>query len=100
MNRPSFVVQPLGCPAPDRLKPALQTAGSWPQLTSKFWRCSLSMNLEGRRNAEGRMQNVQRSTSNVERSKLELDVGRFLEAAEQPALGARTACAACPREPR
>src|SRR5262249_12633755 len=35
----------------------------------------LPMNLEGSRNAEGRMQNVQRSTSNVERSKL--DVGRW-----------------------
>ena len=52
----------FGVPAlagPDRLKAELQTrcpVGSWPQLTSKLWRCSLPMNrptpypsLEGNR---------------------------------------------------
>src|SRR5262249_4869811 len=48
--------------------------------------------------AECRTSNAQLPTLNVQ--SWTLDVGHFLEATEQPALGARTACAACPREPR
>src|SRR5262249_9053368 len=48
MNLLSFVVQPLGCRTSDRLKPELQTAGSWSQCTkSVSWRRSWNLVVVG-----------------------------------------------------
>src|SRR5215813_13917327 len=68
MNRSSFVVQPLGCPAPDRLKPGLQTAEahSESRVTVTAWH----------KLTERPTSNVQRSTFKVGR--WTLNVGRFL----------------------
>src|SRR5438445_13774750 len=63
MNRPtpdpsqeenSASVPDIDSPPPEGLG-----VGSWPQLTSEFWRCSLSMNPD-----EHPTSNVQRRTSN------------------------------------